>query len=115
MGAKISCEHKPPWYDQLLQMDEDKRIAAHKLALENLKKSKPDTYKFILENKLEFVGFMPNIEYTLPDDREKSLDITYIHDFSQYTLLYWCKQGRFALFVNASLKYNADGLRGFTY
>lgn len=112
---KISCEDKPPWYTQLLEMDEAKRIKAGELALEKLKKSKPDTYKFIVENKMELVGFMPNVEYTLPNDKEKALDITYLHDFSQYTLLYWCSKGGFALFVNASLKYNAGGLRGFIY
>lgn len=98
-----------------MRMDEDRRKIAVSLALAKLKKAKPDVYEFITKGKCKLVGFIPNVEYTMPDDREKSLDITYLHDFSQGTLLYWSEEGKFGFFVNASLKYDSNGLKGFTY
>lgn len=115
MGKVISCESKPPWYEQLIKMSEKKRRYAVDLAMAKIKEAKPDTYEFIQNFNCELVGFIPNVQYTRPDDDEKSLDITYIHDFSQYTLLFWCEKGGFSFFVNASLKYNDGGLLGFTY
>ena len=115
MGEKISCEKKPPWYNQLIQMDEKARVRAVEVAMAKLKKSKPETYEFIKKEKCELVGFVPNIEDTLPNNEENALDVTYLHDFSQYTMLFWCPAGGFGFFVNASLEYNARGLRGFAY
>jgi hypothetical protein len=109
----ISCENQPPWYSQLLQMDESKRIAAVKAALDRIKRAKPECAKFIEDFGCELVGFIPNVQYTMPDAQEQSLEITFVHDFSQGTLLYWCKQGGFGFFVNAGLDYNAEGLMGF--
>jgi hypothetical protein len=112
---KVSCEHQPPWYNQLIRMDEKTRLKAAESALEKIKKAKPDTYEFLKKFDMELVGFMPNVAYTMPDDSEDALNVTYVHDFSQSTLLYWCKKGGFGIFVNASLDYNAKGLRGFIY
>lgn len=112
---KISCEVVPPWFKQLTELDEPFRKNAVAQALARIKESKPDAYKFITENRCELVGFIPNVVYTMPHDEEDNLDVKYLHDFSQYTLLYWCKQAGFGFFINASLKYNAGGLRGFTY
>lgn len=113
MKSKISCENVPPWYEQLIRFDESKKEIAAKLALDKIKKAKPDAYKFITANKMKLVGFMPNVAYNMPDDSKDALDVTFIHDFSQYTLLYWCEDGGFAFFINASLKFDDD--MGFTY
>jgi hypothetical protein len=114
IDENISCENTPPWYDQLIKLDEAKRKQAYEQAMKRILQAKPDTYEFINKMRCELIGFMPNVSYTMPNDNENSLDVTYIHDFSQYTPLFWCKQGGFAFFVNASLKYN-DGVKGFTY
>lgn len=113
MSDKVSCDNQPLWYKQLFKMDESKRIAAAKVALELIKKSKPDTYEFILKFGCKLIGFMPNVVYTMPDDSKGFLEINFVHKFSQYTLVYWCESGGFAMFVNASLKF--DDNMGFTY
>ena len=112
-GNKISCENHPPWYAQLLKMDETKRIAAVKSALDKIRRAKPDAFKFIEDFDCELVGFIPNVVYTMPDAQEQDLEVTFVHEFSQYTLCFWCKKGGFAFFINAGLDYNANGLRGF--
>lgn len=110
----VSTDVHPPWYAQLIRLDESKHEAAVKTALDKIKKSKPDAFKFIEDNKCELIGFIPNVSYAMPNNSEDSLGVTFVHDFSQSTLLYWCKGGGFAFFINASLKYN-DGVRGLTY
>jgi hypothetical protein len=114
-NPKISCENQPKWYKQLLKMDEETRKRAVEFTLSKIKEAKPDAYKFIEQFNLELVGFMPNLSYTMPDDGEGNLAVTFVHDYSQYTLLFWCKQGGFGMFINPSLNYNANGLMGFIY
>lgn len=113
MSKKISCENQAPWYSQLIRMDETKRIEAVDKALDKIKRAKPEAFKFIEDFRCELVGFIPNVSYTMPNAKEQSLEVTFVHDFSQGTLLYWCKQGGFAFFINAGLDYNAGGLMGF--
>lgn len=111
----ISADEVPPWFRQLIHMDEKHRQKAVDSALKKLKEAKPDAYAFIKDNDCELIGFIPNISYTLPFNEDGNLDVKYLHDFSQYTLLYWCKQAKFAFLVNASMDYNANGLRGLIY
>jgi hypothetical protein len=113
--AKVSADNHPPWFTQLLKMDEDTRIKSYQKSLQRIKEAKPDAYEFITKFRLEFVGFMPNLAYSMPNDSEDSLKVTFVHEFSQNTLLFWCNQGQFAVFINPSLKYNDGNLRGFTY
>lgn len=112
MSEKVSCENLPPWYIQLMKMDESKRKKAAALALEHVREAKPEAYKFLEQFGCKLIGLIPNVSYTMPDDSEDSLDVTFVHDFSKYTLLYWCEQGGFALFINSTLAYNKKGLRG---
>lgn len=109
---KISCENFPPWYTQLLKMDESKRKKAVEMALSHVKEAKPDAYEFIKNYNCKLIGFIPNVMYSMPDDSEDSLSATFVHDFSKYTLLYWCEEGQFALFINSTIAFNKDGLRG---
>lgn len=112
MSKEISCENFPPWYVQLLKLDEPKRKRAVEMALAHVKEAKPDAYEFIKKFDCKLIGFIPNVVYSMPDDSEDSLDVTFVHDFSKYTLLYWCEQGEFALFINSTLAFNKKGLRG---
>lgn len=109
----ISCDNMPPWYLQLIRLDEDKHQETVANTLEKIKQAKPDVHKFIVKNNMELIGFIPNIQYAMANDSEGYLGVTFVHDFSQYTLLYWCDAG-FGLFVNPSVSYN-DGVRGLSY
>jgi hypothetical protein len=111
----VSCENHPPWYEQVMRLEPSKRDEVSAKALEKIKEAKPEAFNFIQKFGCKLVGFIPNVAYTMPNDQEQNSDVTFIHDFSQTTLLYWCSDGGFAFFVNASLKYNANGLRGFIY
>lgn len=110
---KVSCENQPPWYTQLIRLDEKKHQAAVKKALEHVKEAKPEVYEFIVQNKMELIGVIPNISYAMCNNSEGYLGVTFVHDFSQVTLLYWCQAG-FCIVVNPSLDYN-NGVRGLTY
>lgn len=110
MSEKVSCENQPLWYQQLFKLSEEKRIANHKKALELIKDGKPDAYEFITKFKCKFMGFIPNVTYTKPDDRQGYFDINFVHKFSQPTLVYWCESGGFALFINVSLGVNEEGM-----
>lgn len=112
---KVSADNQGPWFKQLIKMDERTRLSAAAEVLKLIKEAKPEAYEFIMKFDLELVGFMPNVSYTMKDNREDSLDVTFVHDFSQKTLLYWCKQGGFGVFINPSLKYNHGDLLGFIY
>jgi hypothetical protein len=110
---KVSCADQPLWYKQMFKVDESKRVAMQKAAITLIKQSKPEAYEFISKFKCKLVGFMPNVVYTMPDDSKGALQVNFVHKFSQYTLVYWCEQGGFAFFINASLKF--DDEMGFTY
>lgn len=112
MAEKVSCENLPPWYVQLMKMDESKRQRAAQTALEQVREAKPEAYQFIKNFNCKLIGLIPNVAYTMPDNSEDALDVTYVHDFSKYTLLFWCEQGGFALFINSTLAYNKKGLKG---
>jgi hypothetical protein len=92
------------WYKQLASFDRDKRKQVLKTALARIKAGRPDTYEFIQKFKCELVGICPNISYTLCEGPE--LDVTFFHNFSMPTLLFWCDAGKFGFFVNANLEYN---------
>ena len=113
MSEQITCENQPSWYKQLFKFDASKREAAHEFALKKIKEAKPEAYDFIQKFGCKLVGFMPNVVYTCPDDSRGIMDYNFVHDFSQYTLLYWCENGGFGFFINASLKF--DDEMGFTY
>ncbi len=110
---EVSCINQPLWYKQMFKLDESKRLNMQKLALDLIKKAKPDGYEFITKNKCKLIGFMPNVVYTMPDDSKGALQVNFVHEFSQYTLVYWCEPGGFSFFINASLKF--DDEMGFTY
>lgn len=110
---RISSDNHPLWYKQLINLNAEKRQKAIDNAMDRIKRAKPEAYKFIEQFKCELVGITPNISYSMPDENEQDLRVTFIHDYSQTTLLFWCKQGGFGFFINAALDHNAEGMLGF--
>jgi len=116
----------PLWYDQYSKLDESKKKAMAKRALEQIKEAKPETYNFIQKFKCEIVGVSPRVEYALSNSNEGDTNVTWVHSFSMPTLLFWCPAGAFGFFVNPILDFNDTvlnkidgnpkqrGLRGFT-
>lgn len=114
------------WYDQALKLDDKKRLAQVRMAMRQIKQSKPDTYEFIQKFNCKIVGIIPRVEYALTgQDGKQDLNVTWIHSFSQPTLLFWCEKGGFGFFVNAVLDYDntilnnikgnpKNSLKGFT-
>lgn len=115
-----------PWYKQVLQLPEKKRLEISEIALRRVKEAKPEAYNFIKKFNCHLVGLCPSIDYTLLKKSDGDLDVTFIHAFSMPTLLYWCADGGFGFFVNANLDYNDtvlnrvsgnkrdDSIKGFT-
>lgn len=109
----VSANNQPSWYKQLFDMPEEKRIEQFAKVMELLKEAKPDAYEFIKKFQARHVGFIPNIVYTMPDDSRGFLQVNFVHEFSQSTLLFWNKEGGMGFFINPSL--NFDDEMGFTY
>ena len=114
-----------PWYNQLMSLEEKDRKRIVATALSRIKEVRPETFRFLMEYRCKLVGIIPAVEYTLTKKDEGELDITFSHAFSMPTLLFWCKQGKFAIMVNANLEYNdtvlnkirgnkKESIRGFT-
>lgn len=115
----------PPWYVQMIELEDDVRSVMQARALSWIKETKPKAHDFIKKFDCEFVGFIPQISYTLPTSDEGESDVTWIHSFSIPTLLFWCRDGGFGFFINANLDYDdtvlnkikgniKQKLRGFT-
>lgn len=133
-NTEINVEHKYSddphetalWFDQLMKFDEKKRLAIVRSAMTKLKSAKPEMYDFIKKFNCQLVGISPRVEYTLSGkEGSEDLEVTWIHSFSQPTLLFWCKAGGFGLFVNSVLDFDdsvlnnikgnpKSSLRGFT-
>lgn len=115
----------PLWYEQVKRLPENKRRELAERVLERIRLTKPDAYASIKKMKMPRIGFVPEITYTLisGDDQERQAD--WIHAFGSQTLLFWCKQGGFGIFINENLDYDdtilnrtrgnpKQTLRGFT-
>lgn len=95
------------WFDQALKLDSPKRIKMVRSAMNKIKQNKPDTYEFIRKFECTLVGIMPRVEYALSGQEGKDdLNVTWIHSFSQPTLVFWCEKGGFGFFVNSVLGYD---------
>jgi hypothetical protein len=103
-------ESMPLWYQQIVQMDEDKRLERVKKAMALIKENKPETFEFIKKFKCELVGFIPRIEYSMAEGAWSDLEVTWRHPFGIDTLLLWCPAGEFVFAVNANLMYNETKL-----
>lgn len=131
-GEIVETTHKeidpreyPLWYKQLFSLDSKKRKQIVATLLESIKKEKPEAYKFIKSTGCKLVGVQPRIEYAIMDSSEGDTSCTWIHGFSMSTLLFWCDEGGFGLFINPILHYDdtvlnkisgnkKQNIRGFT-
>ena len=96
----------PDWYKQYLDLGEKDRKEILRIALNRVKKAKPDTYNFIKKFKCELIGITPRTEYSLVSERDGEVSVTFVHAYSMPTLMFWCPAGQFHFSINANLKYN---------
>lgn len=68
-------------------------------------------FKLINSDKVELVGFTPNITYIRANSKDKSdLDVIWDHRFSAPTLLFHLKDSPIMLLVNPNVNYNDSRL-----
>jgi hypothetical protein len=96
----------PLWFKQLFSLSESKRKDIVKKMMKAVKESNPEAYEFIQKAKCKLVGVQPRVEYALIDSKEGDTSCTWVHGFSMATLLFWCEEGSFGLFINPVLKYD---------
>lgn len=95
------------WFDQALKLDDVNRLKIIRVAMTRIRKAKPETYEFIKSFNCKLVGIIPRVEYSLTGkEGKRDLEYTWIHSFSQPTLLFWCEKGGFGFFVNSVLDYD---------
>lgn len=124
--SKIVPDAYAPWYEQFMQLSQSNREKIAKEAMRRIENEKPEVAYFLEKVGYELVGIQPRVEYALiTETKGDPIDVTWIHSFSMPTLLFWCKQIKAGLFVNANLDYNdtvlnkvsgnkRQSLRGFT-
>lgn len=99
----------PPWFEQIGMLPEKmrKEVEARELkAMAQGTDKNREALKFIRQNGLVLVGFMPKVEYAMIDGSRDELQTCWVHHFSRPTLLYYNPKTHMGVFVNAVLRYN---------
>jgi len=107
------------WANIILWGTGQQRIEVVKSVIRSVKifkKGKPtkegaEYQKLLMSNKVDLVGFVPNITYIRVNSPQKDdLEVLWDHRFSAPTLLYHLKDSPIMLLVNPNVAYNNSRL-----
>lgn len=107
------------WANILLWGTAKERVAVVKATIEAVKifkkgkvsKQGLEAHKLITSNKVELVGFVPNISYIRATSSDpEDLEVIWDHRFSGPVLLYQLKDSPIMLLVNPNVAYNDSRL-----
>lgn len=99
----------PPWFEQIVALPERSRLDVEQRELRAMAQGTDknrEALKFIRQNGLKLVGFIPKVEYAMVQGSADELHTCWIHHFSRPTLLYYNPKTHMGVFINAVLRYN---------